>query len=150
VQRRQVLVPGVTELEASNAIRDLAAELLGVTRHWHKPVVRPGPNTLEPYAAVAYFQAHPDSTGEQLHAEVVRLSEALGWELGNYHSGHLVGEFPHVQDDTKRTHFLIMAGSDKPMRRPDLEGKRPHWILEIHLVDREHQIGGFYEELLTL
>jgi Xaa-Pro aminopeptidase len=33
-----------------HSIRELAAELLGVERHWHKRVVRAGPNTLEPYA----------------------------------------------------------------------------------------------------
>jgi hypothetical protein len=25
-----------------------------------------------------------------------------------------------------------------------------HWILEIHFVDRARQIGGFFEELLTV
>ena len=38
------------EVEASNAIRDLAAEMFGVSRHWHKRIVRAGPNTLQPYA----------------------------------------------------------------------------------------------------
>jgi Xaa-Pro dipeptidase len=36
------------------------------------------------------------------------------------------------------------------MRDRDAEGQEGHWIFEIHLVDRSRQIGGFYEELLTL
>ena len=36
------------------------------------------------------------------------------------------------------------------MRRVDRGGRTCHWILEVHLVDRERQIGGFYEELLDL
>jgi Xaa-Pro dipeptidase len=36
------------------------------------------------------------------------------------------------------------------MRSTDKEGRRRHWILEIHFVDREREIGGFYEELLTV
>jgi hypothetical protein len=36
------------------------------------------------------------------------------------------------------------------MRRTDPSGRTCHWILEVHLVDRERQIGGFYEQLLTL
>jgi hypothetical protein len=36
------------------------------------------------------------------------------------------------------------------MRRLDRTGRRCHWILEIHLVDRDRQIGGFHEELLDL
>ena len=101
-------------------------------------------------AGKAHFEAHPGITGEELYAHVVRLSEERGWEFGNYHCGHVVGEFPHVQVDESRTHYLIGGGSTKPMRRPDLDGKVTHWILEVHLVDRARGIGGFYEELLTL
>jgi hypothetical protein len=36
------------------------------------------------------------------------------------------------------------------MRSCDENGEERHWILEIHFVDRERQIGGFYEELLTV
>jgi Xaa-Pro aminopeptidase len=49
VERRGLITAGVSEIEASNAIRDLAAEMFGVDRHWHKRIVRAGPNTLEPY-----------------------------------------------------------------------------------------------------
>ena len=34
------------------------------------------------------------------------------------------------------------------MNSPDKKGNTRHWILEIHFVDRERQIGGFYEQLL--
>jgi Xaa-Pro aminopeptidase len=44
-----IIVPGAREIEASNAIRDLAAEMFGMDRHWHKRIVRAGPNTLQPY-----------------------------------------------------------------------------------------------------
>jgi Xaa-Pro dipeptidase len=36
------------------------------------------------------------------------------------------------------------------MRSFDNEGRKRLWILEIHFVDKERQIGGFYEELLTV
>src|ERR1700722_10342878 len=49
VETGGVIVPGVRETEASKAIRDLAAEMFGVDRHWHKRIVRAGPNTLQPY-----------------------------------------------------------------------------------------------------
>jgi len=47
--RRQLVTAGVTERGASDAIRDLAADMFGVQRHWHKRIVRAGPNTLLPY-----------------------------------------------------------------------------------------------------
>ncbi len=49
IEPRSIIAPGVRETEASNAIRDLAAEMFGVDRHWHKRIVRAGPNTLQPY-----------------------------------------------------------------------------------------------------
>ena len=36
------------------------------------------------------------------------------------------------------------------MGRRDSSGRACHWILEVHLVDRERQFGGFFEQLLTL
>ena len=32
---------------------------------------------------------------------------------------------------------------------PDAQGRPRNWILEIHFIDRERQIGGFFEQLLT-
>ena len=49
VEQRGIIAPGVREIQASNAIRDLAADMFGVDRHWHKRIVRAGPNTLRPY-----------------------------------------------------------------------------------------------------
>jgi Xaa-Pro aminopeptidase len=51
VTDRGMIRAGVTERELSNEIRDLAADMFGVTRHWHKRIVRAGENTLETYRA---------------------------------------------------------------------------------------------------
>jgi Xaa-Pro aminopeptidase len=204
VESQGLVAAGRTELQVQHDVRDLAKDLLGVTRHWHQRIVRAGENTLEPYAenppdrvigeddivfldlgpvfedweadfgrtyvigedpvkhqlrddlavvfdaGKAFFEEHPQVTGAELYAEVVRLAEERGWEFGNYHCGHVVGEFPHVTPDASRTHNLLAKGSTKPVRRPDADGKVTHWILEVHLVDRARRIGGFYEELLTL
>src|SRR5262249_53515186 len=40
---------GVLESDASDAIRDLAASRFGMPDHWHKRIVRSGPNTLTTY-----------------------------------------------------------------------------------------------------
>lgn len=101
-------------------------------------------------AGWAHFEANPDISGAELYAHVVGLAEAAGWEFGGPHSGHLVGEFPHEFVDGERIESYIAPGSDHPMRRLDPSGRRCHWILEIHLVDRDRRIGGFFEQLLTL
>ena len=56
--------------------------------------------------------AHPDITGEQLYAEVVRLAEEAGWTFGGAHCGHLVGEFPHDPIDDERRHGYLTPGND--------------------------------------
>jgi Xaa-Pro dipeptidase len=49
IERSGMIRAGVSEQRLSDEIRDLAAEMLGVSRHWHKRIVRTGPNTLQPY-----------------------------------------------------------------------------------------------------
>jgi hypothetical protein len=51
IEPRGIIAPGVREVEASDAIRDLAAEMFGVSRHWHKRIVRAVPNRGRPCEA---------------------------------------------------------------------------------------------------
>lgn len=204
IEERGLVAPGEGERAVSDRIRDLANELFGTTRHWHKRIVRSGPNTLMPYrenppdrvigtddivfadfgpifeeyeadfgrtfvlggdpvkhrlrddlpnvftAGRRFFESDPEITGARLYAEIERLAAAAGWELGCWHAGHLVGEFPHESIEGADMESYITPANDTPMRRTDTAGRRCHWILEIHLVDREREFGGFYEELLTL
>lgn len=204
VGQANILRPGVSEASASDAVRDIAAERFGVKRHWHKRIIRSGPNTLRPYsenppdlviadddivfadfgpvfegweadfgrtwvigknpaklrlrddlaevfaAAKRFFDARPDLTAAGLFAEVERLSVERGWSFGNYHCGHLVGEFPHENFQGDKVNSLITPANASALRRADPSGRAAHWILEVHLVDRERRFGGFYEELLTL
>ena len=49
VARRGIIAAGQGEQAASDGIRDLANEMFGTTKHWHKRIVRSGPHTLQPY-----------------------------------------------------------------------------------------------------
>jgi Xaa-Pro aminopeptidase len=49
VTGRGIVAPGRWESEVSDEVRDLAAELFGTGKHWHKRIVRSGSNTLQPY-----------------------------------------------------------------------------------------------------
>lgn len=204
VNARGLIKAGVAERAASDAIRDLAADLFGVERHWHKRIVRAGPNTLQPYrqnppdrviaaddivfcdfgpvfedweadfgrtyvigddpvkhalcdalpgvwhAGRNFFHANPDVTGEQFYFAVVELANQAGWEYGGPIAGHLVGQFPHEKIAGDDIESYIAPGNRTPMRRRDRNGQLCHWILEVHLVDRGRQIGGFVEELLDI
>lgn len=204
VEARGLVTPGAGERQVSDQIRDLANEMFGTTKHWHKRIVRSGPHTLAPYkenppdreigaddivfadfgpifeeyeadfgrtfvlgddpvkhrlradlpevfkAGRRHFESDPDITGAALHAEVARLAAELGWELGGWHAGHLVGEFPHERIDGSDVESYVTPANTTPMRRTDKAGRRCHWILEVHLIDQERGFGGFHEELLTL
>ena len=47
VAKQQLIRSGITEHALANEIRDLATNMFGITRHWHKRIVRAGENTLE-------------------------------------------------------------------------------------------------------
>ncbi|HUR24456.1 MAG TPA: M24 family metallopeptidase [Candidatus Thermoplasmatota archaeon] len=48
-QERGFFAAGQTESVLGKRLHVLARDLLGVRRHWHKRIVRAGPNTLRPY-----------------------------------------------------------------------------------------------------
>jgi Xaa-Pro dipeptidase len=91
----------------------------------------------------------PDLTAGQLYDYAAGLASDYGWEFGNISAGHLIGHFPHETRPEDPKHFSIRHGNSIPLRAPDKNGNPRHWILEIHFIDRSHQIGGFFEELLT-
>lgn len=201
---RSLVRPGVSEKAMTKEIYQIAAEQFGVTNHWHKRVVRSGPNTLFPYnesppdriiqeddilfvdlgpvfeaweadfgrtfvigddpikirlrdslepvwlAAKTQFVSNPDMTGEALYNLVCKLAKEAGWEFGGKIAGHLIGLFPHERIPNDKITLYVAPGNNEPMSTLDESGHKRHWILEIHLVDKERQIGGFYEQLLTI
>lgn len=97
-----------------------------------------------------YFEQTPDITASQLFHFVVSLAEKSGWEFGGEIAGHLIGQFPHEKISGDKVTLYVHPQSHLPMRSLDERGMRRHWIQEIHFVDRQRQIGGFFEELLTI
>ncbi|SNS43128.1 Metallopeptidase family M24 [Granulicella rosea] len=97
-----------------------------------------------------YFHATPEITSSQLFHYAVSLAEKFGWEFGGPIAGHLIGQFPHERIPDDKVSLYVHPKSDLLMRSLDEHGQRRHWILEIHFIDREHEIGGFYEELLAV
>ena len=97
----------------------------------------------------AHYHAQPDMTGAALHAFAQKTAEEAGWLFGGTIAGHTIvggaADAP-LPGDKARNH--IAPGNGESMRLPDGLGRPRHWILEIHLVDRERTFGGFYERLL--
>jgi Xaa-Pro dipeptidase len=97
-----------------------------------------------------YFQENPAIRANELFAHAASLAGKYGWEWGGPIAGHLIGQFPHEKISGDKITLYVHPDSDLPMHAKDENGLARHWILEIHFVDRARQIGGFYEELLTV
>jgi Xaa-Pro dipeptidase len=204
ISLRNLIRPGILESALNAEIFELANELYGIKKYWHKRIVRAGPNTLSPYAenppdrliaeddivfldlgpvfedweadfgrtyvlgddpaknklrvdaetafakGKEHFQATAGITASELFNYIVQLAEESGWEFGGVIAGHLVGQFPHERIDGDKVSLYIHPKNDTPIRQLGSDGAIRHWILEIHFVDRQRQIGAFFEELLTV
>jgi Xaa-Pro dipeptidase len=202
IEAAGLVAPGKSEGELDREIYALAAERFGVTRHWHKRVVRVGANTVCIFADTppertiaaddivyldlgpvfadweadvgrsyvlgndpqkkklvadlprvfdivqAHYRATPDITGAALYAFAQQAAADAGWLFGGVIAGHIVGEFPHAQIPGDKALTRIAPSNATRMSEPDGNGREKHWILEIHLVDKHRNYGGFYERLL--
>jgi Xaa-Pro dipeptidase len=203
IEARQLVRPGRTETEVDKDIFALAEQSFGVKKHWHKRIVRAGPNTVRIFAEnppvrvieandtvfldlgpvfdeweadvgrtyamgddpekrrlchdlpkvfdalKAYFDTHPDVTGAELYAYAQRSAEEAGWAFGGAIAGHIVGEFPHALIPGEKDLYRVSPANAERMRAPDALGQTKFWILEVHLVDRSRNWGGFYERILV-
>ena len=89
-------------------------------------------------------------TGAQYFNYVLDLTKRYGYEFGNAIAGHIVGKFPHEQPDDPNDLCLdVHPDNHADILQKDKHGNKRHWILELHFVDREKNIGAFFEQLLS-
>ena len=140
---------GKYESELTAQIHALAQAHFGLRRHWHRRIARCGPN-----ATLTYY----DDPADRRIGEDDIVSLDLGpvfedWEA-DFGRSYVLGSDPvkHrlVGDLSRAFRLRIRHGNDILLRASDEHGAPRHWILEIHFIDRAREIGGFYEELLTV
>jgi Xaa-Pro aminopeptidase len=113
-----VLAPGVLESTASAAIKAMAAAQLGVTRHWHKRVVRSGPNTLQPYR-----ENPPDravAADDIVFLDLGPIFEE--WEA-DFGRTYVLGDDPVKQQLRADLPILFAAGCEYFDSHPDVTGE---------------------------
>ncbi|MFT7283985.1 M24 family metallopeptidase [Nonlabens sp.] len=99
------------------------------------------------HIANEYFIDNPAITGAQLYEYCKALAVSYGWEFGGPIAGHLIGQFPHESLETEVKTNYIHLENHIPMNQTDSNGKKRHWIIEIHLIDASKKIGAFFEQL---
>lgn len=117
IERRAAIRSGVGEKELSDEIHDLAGEMFGVTRHWHRRIVRAGENTLQPF-----HERPPDRL--IVDDDIVFLD--LGpifeeWEA-DFGRTFLLGDDPHKRAVRDALPRVWQAGRDYFAGNPDVTG----------------------------
>ena len=96
-----------------------------------------------------WFHKQSKLTAAELYQYVMGKAREYGWTFGGELAGHLIGEFPHERLEPGNYQLYVHPDNHNDMFLPDASGNKREWILEIHFVDRDKQIGGFFEQLLT-
>ena len=101
------------------------------------------------YEGVKYYQKNKDYlTGADFYHYTQKLAEQYGWEFGNIHCGHLIGNFPHEKLIGEEIINYIHPENHQLMSQKDKNGNERNWIYEIHFINTKKQTGGFFEQLL--
>ncbi|MFZ4632779.1 MAG: M24 family metallopeptidase [Saprospiraceae bacterium] len=101
------------------------------------------------HEAKDWFDKQTSLTGAAFWHYIVELAKTYGYTYGGQLGGHLIGHFPHERLDPNDYGLYVHPENPNDMFLPDANGCKREWILEIHFVDRNKQIGGFFEQLLT-
>lgn len=101
------------------------------------------------HEAKKWFEGKTKLTGAEYWFYIVDLAKKYGYTYGGQLGGHLIGHFPHERLEPKNYGLYVHPENHNDMFLLDANGNKREWILEIHFVDRERKIGGFFEQLLT-
>ena len=117
IERRAMLRPGVSEQELSDDINHLAAQMFGVTRHWHRRIVRAGENTLQPFA-----ERPPNRTVVDNDIVFLDLGPIFEeWEA-DFGRTFVLGDDPDKECLRDALPRVWQAGREYFRKRPDVTG----------------------------
>ncbi|WP_069761904.1 M24 family metallopeptidase [Streptomyces sp. LUP47B] len=139
IEERGLVAPGEGERAVSDRIRDLANELFGTTRHWHKRIVRSGANTLEPYR-----ENPPDrviGTDDIVFADFGPIFEEYEADFGRT---FVLGDDPvkhRLRDDLPK---IFAAGRSRFEAEPDITGARLYAEIERLAAESGWALGGWH------
>lgn len=117
IERRAMIRPGIGEKELSDAIHDLAGEMFGVTRHWHRRIVRAGENTLQPFHERPLDRRIVDD--DIVFLDLGPIFEE--WEA-DFGRTFLLGDDPHKKAVRDALPRVWQAGRDYFAGHPDVTG----------------------------
>lgn len=147
---RDLLRPGVSEKTISDEIHELGAKHHGIRTHWHKRVIRSGPNTMQPFSANPPDRIiQPDDI---LYVDLGPVFEA--WEA-DFGRTYVLGDDPHKRRLRDALEPIWKTVKERYHKNPDMTGeqlydiacevaKQDGWEFGAHLAG--HIIGSFPHE----
>jgi len=88
-------------------------------------------------------------TGAELFAYTRKKAMEYGWTSAGEIAGHIVGKYPHEQPANPKSMELdVHPDNLYDIFLRDASGNKRHWILEMHFVDEDYGIGGYFEQLI--
>ncbi|MDI5972022.1 M24 family metallopeptidase [Streptomyces sp. SL13] len=139
IEVRGLVAPGAGERAVSDGVRDLANEMFGTTRHWHKRIIRSGPNTMFPYR-----ENPPDRTigaDDIVFADFGPIFEEYEADFGRT---FVLGDDPakhRLRDDLPR---VFAAGQRYFEAHPDVTGRVLYEEVARLAADAGWRLGGWH------
>jgi Xaa-Pro aminopeptidase len=101
------------------------------------------------YEIQEWYQQQTILKASDLFNYAVLKAKRLGWDFGGEIAGHIVGKFPHEQPaDPKSLELDIHPDNHDDIFLLDSDGNQRHWILELQFIDKDNEIGAYFEQLL--
>ena len=95
------------------------------------------------------IQDSPSITARDVYHLAEQEAIKNGWEFGGEIAGHIIGKYPHEKLEKGNFKYYIHPENRMMIKEISQNGPINHWILELHFVNKEKQIGAFVEGLLV-
>jgi Metallopeptidase family M24 len=101
------------------------------------------------YEIQAWYNKQTHVKASDLFALTRKKASEYGWTAAGDIAGHIVGKYPHEQPvNPKSLELDVHPDNPNDMFLLDANGNKRHWILEVHFIDKENNIGAYIEQLL--
>jgi len=137
IEKRSIITAGVTERQINNQVFEMADELFGIKKYWHKRIVRAGENTLHPYD-----ENPPDLTVKEDDIVFLDFGPILEeWEA-DYGRTYVVGNDSHKQKLASDSERLWYIAQKHLLEQPSMTGAQLYEYCVQLAVDNGWQFGG--------
>ncbi len=134
-EERGFIRPGITEKQLSDQVYQLALELFGIRKYWHKRVVRAGVNTLCPYR-----ENPPDLTIQKDDLVFFDFGPVFEeWEA-DFGRTYLLGDDSAKRKMVNDLEIVFQETKQYFRDHPDITGRE----LFEDIVERSRQLGWLY------